>query len=203
MVPDEFASQVAGVAALAEPVRRDLYLYVVSQPGPVSRDEASAGVGVPRHTAKFHLDRLVEEGLLVTDFKRLTGREGPGAGRPTKRYRRSDRQVVVALPERHYDLAGRLMAEAIEGAVSSAADIVMLLHDAADKEGAAIGELAKQQLGPRAGRLRRLDAMCSTLAEYGYEPRRVGVNVELANCPFHTLAKEHTDLVCGMNLALL
>src|SRR3954449_504256 len=95
------------------------------------------------------------------------------------------------------------MAEAIEGAVGSAADIVTLLHDAADREGAAIGEHAKQQLGPRAGRVRRLDATCRTLAEYDYEPRRVGGNVELANCPFHTLAKEHTDLVCGMNLALL
>ena len=61
-------------AALAEPVRRDLYLYVVGQPEPVSRDQAAAGVGVPRHTAKFHLDRLVEEGLLDTEFRRLSGR---------------------------------------------------------------------------------------------------------------------------------
>jgi len=63
---DDFARRVAGVAALAEEVRRDLYLYVVAEPEPVSRDQAAAGVGVPRHTAKFHLDRLVEEGLLET-----------------------------------------------------------------------------------------------------------------------------------------
>src|SRR5512140_2388596 len=106
MDQDAFASQVTGVAALAEPVRRDLYLYVVAQSEPVSRDQASEGVGVPRHTAKFHLDRLVEDGLLDVDYKRLSGREGPGAGRPTKRYRRSDRELSVALPPRRYDLAG-------------------------------------------------------------------------------------------------
>ena len=77
-----FADQVSGVAALAEPVRRDLYLFVAAQPEPVSRDQASEGVGIARHTAKFHLDKLVEEGLLDTDYKRLSGRRGPGGDRP-------------------------------------------------------------------------------------------------------------------------
>lgn len=68
------------MAALAEPVRRDLYFHVAAQPGPVSRDQASEGVGVARHTAKFHLDKLVEEGLLDPDFKRMSGRQGPAPG---------------------------------------------------------------------------------------------------------------------------
>ena len=105
-----FVRDVAGIAALNEPARRDLYLFVVGQAESVSRDQAADGVGVARHTAKFHLDKLVEDGLLDTEFKRLTGRQGPGAGRPTKLYMRSATQFEVSLPERHYDLAGRLMA---------------------------------------------------------------------------------------------
>ncbi|WP_433508456.1 hypothetical protein ACQP04_28940 [Pseudonocardia halophobica] len=50
----------------------------------MSRDQAAVGTELPRHTAKFHLDKLVEEGLLDTELRRLTGRRGPGAGRPTK-----------------------------------------------------------------------------------------------------------------------
>lgn len=203
MDSEEFASQVAGVAALAEPVRRDLYLYVAGQAEPVSRDQAAAAVGVPRHTVKFHLDRLVEEGLLDTDFKRLTGRDGPGAGRPTKRYRRSARQVVVALPERHYDLAGQLMAQAIDEAAGPGGDVVANLHRAAAQAGVAMAEQARAGVDGRAGRERRVSATCETLARHGYEPRRVGDTVVLANCPFHALAQQHTDLVCGMNLALL
>src|SRR5690349_24630325 len=97
---EDFDSQVSGVSALAEPARRALYLYVVAQPEPVSRDGAAEGVGLARHTAKFHLDKLVEEGLLDTEFRRLSGRRGPGAGRLTKLYRRSAREVAVTLPQR-------------------------------------------------------------------------------------------------------
>ncbi len=203
MDTDDFATRVAGVAALAEPVRRELYLYVAAQPAPVSRDQASEAVGVPRHTAKFHLDRLVEEGLLDIDFKRPSGRSGPGAGRPTKRYRRSTREVTVALPERRYDLAGRLMAQAIDDSARDGTPVLDSLHRAAAEQGSVIGEETRQRLGPHPTRERRVAATCDTLADYGYEPRRTDRAVVLANCPFHALVEEHTDLVCGMNLALI
>src|SRR5215211_6815059 len=100
---------VAGIAALAEPLRRDLFDFVVGAGTAVSREQAAEGVGVPVHTAKFHLDRLVEGGLLEVEFRRLTGRTGPGAGRPSKLYRRTDRELSVSLPERHYDLLSRIL----------------------------------------------------------------------------------------------
>ena len=90
----------AGIGALADPVRRRLYLYVCSRPEPVGRDEAAAAVGVARHQAKFHLDRLEADGLLESEFARLSGRSGPGAGRTSKLYRRTDREIAVSLPER-------------------------------------------------------------------------------------------------------
>src|SRR5439155_9153327 len=111
--PDDFDTQVAGVAALGDPVRRALYRYVVAQPGPVSRDQAAVGVGVPHHVAKFHLDKLEADGLLEVEFSRPPGRGGPGAGRPAKLYRRASREVAVSLPERRYDLAGRVMARPV------------------------------------------------------------------------------------------
>ena len=143
---DDFARRVTGVAALAEEVRRDLYLYVVAEPEPVSRDQAAAGVGVPRHTAKFHLDRLVEEGLLETEFRRLSGRQGPGAGRPAKLYRRSPGEVTVSLPERHYDLAGRLLAGAIEDSSRDGTPVAAALQS-----GGAVVRLRLGRRGPRPG----------------------------------------------------
>ena len=114
MESDELADDAAGIAALAEPVRRSLYEFVSRQPDAVSREQAAAAVGVPAHTAKFHLERLVTEGLLDVEFRRLSGRSGPGAGRPSKLYRRSSREIEVSLPQRHYDLLGRILAEAVE-----------------------------------------------------------------------------------------
>src|SRR6478672_192412 len=111
---ETFAGRVTRLGVLADPVRRALYRFVAAQRGPVSRDQAADGVEVPRHTAKHHLDRLVDEGLLVTEFRRLTGRTGPGAGRPAKLYRRADTELEVSVPERHYDLAGEVLADAVE-----------------------------------------------------------------------------------------
>jgi predicted ArsR family transcriptional regulator len=200
---DDFAEQVAGVAVLAEPVRRDLYRYVVAQPDPVSRDQAGAGIGVPRHTAKFHLDRLVDEGLLDTEFRRLTGRQGPGAGRPTKLYRRSGREVSVTVPERRYDLAGQLMASAIEESARDGVPVRQALNRVAAALGARLGAEARTSSGRRPSHDTLLEGACTVLERHGYEPRREGRRVTLANCPFHALATEHTELVCDMNLALV
>ena len=84
MTDGDLTERLAGIAALADPIRRDLYLYVSGQPVPVSRDQAANALAMARHTAKFHLDKLAEEGLLDISFKRLSDRRGPGAGRPTK-----------------------------------------------------------------------------------------------------------------------
>ncbi len=200
---DQLADQVEGVAALAEPVRRALYLFVAAQAEPVSRDGAAEGVGVPRHTAKFHLDRLVEEGLLETEYRRPPGRSGPGAGRPSKLYRRSARELRVTLPERRYDLAGDLMATAIDRATRDSRPVARTLTAAARTKGAAIGSQVLDRLGARPTRAQRVTETCAVLADLGYEPRRGQGVVELANCPFHALAQEHTDLVCGMNFALV
>jgi predicted ArsR family transcriptional regulator len=193
---DDFVSQVSGVGALAEPARRALYLYVAAQAEAVSRDQAAQGVDLPRHTAKFHLDKLVEEGLLDTEFRRLSGRSGPGAGRPTKLYRRSARQVAVTLPPRHYDLAGQILAGAVETAARDGAPVLEAVQRAAAEYGRRLG--AGEQ--PRDGGSSRLDDLAVTLAGHGYEPRVQDGVVVLANCPFHALAREHTALVCSMNL---
>lgn len=198
MTDGGFAADVSGVAALAEPVRRQLYLYVAGRSDPVGRDEAAEGVGVPRHTAKFHLDKLVEEGLLDIEFRRLSGRRGPGAGRPSKLYRRSDRIISVSLPERRYDLAAQLMARAIDDAVRVGVGVIDSLHIAATEAGTELGQRAARAVDDDV-----VAAVAETLASQGYEPRVGGDTVTLANCPFDALAREHLDLVCGMNLALL
>ena len=199
----DLAERVAGVAALADPMRLDLYRYVIAQPTPVSRDQAATGLGVPRHTAKFHLDKLVEAGLLDRGFQRLSGRRGPGAGRPAKLYQRSKVQVSVTLPERHYDLAAGLLAQAVDDSVRTSTPVLACLAAAAADRGGQLAHQAAVVPGSTTDTPDRVTVACDVLAEQGYEPRRSGSRVTLANCPFDALARAHTNLVCGMNLALL
>jgi predicted ArsR family transcriptional regulator len=192
---DQLADQASAVGVLADPVRRALYRYVAGQPGPVSREDAAAAVDVPVHSAKFHLDRLQEAGLLDAEYQRLSGRTGPGAGRPAKVYRRSARQVSVSLPQRRYDLAGEVLAEAVDRSVREGAAVAETVRTAATEVGRRVAAEQPDEDGT--------ERVAAALARCGYEPRTVGAELCLVNCPFDRLAAEHTDLVCGMNLDLV
>lgn len=198
-----FEEQVAGVATLNDPIRRALYLFVANSAEPVSREQAASAVAVQKALAAFHLDKLAEEGLLEFEFRRLTGRSGPGAGRPAKLYRRSERQIQLSLPRREYDLAGALLAGAIDAAESSGRAVRVELERASYDFGREMGERAKELAGSRASSTRQRDALLDVLRDHGFEPRVIGSDVVLANCPFHALAQQFTELVCGMNLHLL
>jgi predicted ArsR family transcriptional regulator len=156
----------------------------------VSRDEAAAAVGTKRATATFHLERLVEDGLLEARFARLSGRTGPGAGRTAKLYARASRQFAVSLPPRRYEVAGEVLASALELLQCRAAP--------ADEAVAQAASLAGRQLATGGTDLAEL------LGRSGYEPRQgPGGCIHLANCPFHELVTHHAGLVCTMNLHLL
>lgn len=201
MKRDALEHQIAGLAVLHEPVRRALYLYVAQHAREVGRDEAAKAAGVSRTLAGFHLDRLADEGLLDISFRRLSGRTGPGAGRPSKLYRRSDRQLAVSLPERRYELAARILATAIDA--SDAPRTQAALKRTARSIGEGIGADSKARASTRPSKKRLVASTVAALAANGYEPERVGEEIRLRNCPFHALVNEHRELVCGMNLALM
>jgi predicted ArsR family transcriptional regulator len=200
---DDFEERVAGVASLAEPQRRALYRFVVTSGGAVSKDEAAAAMAVARSVAAFHLDRLVADGLLTTEYRRLSGRRGPGAGRPAKLYRRAEGELSVSLPARRYDLAAQLLAAAVDEATRTGAPVAPILTRIAAACGRDLGGRARLAAGRRASRRALIDAALAVLEAHGYEPRRDGEEVVLANCPFHALVDERRDLVCGMNHDLL
>ena len=196
---DSVERDAAGIGALADPVRRQLYQFVCTQPGPVSREQAADAVGIPQHQAKFHLDRLTAAGLLESDYARLPGRSGPGAGRTSKLYRRARRDIAVSLPQREYELAGRLMAQAIAQSAITGEPVVEVLNRVANDYGQMIGATKR----PPADSAAALEMTMSVLRKYGYEPRVADGEVKLANCPFHALAREQTELACHMNHALI
>ena len=200
-VPSDLEHQIAGIAALNEPVRRALYVFVAEAGGDVSRDQAAEAVGISRALAAFHLDKLVEESLLEARYQRLTGRSGPGAGRPSKLYRRSPQEIRVSLPPRRYELAARLFAQAVTRAAT--AETIAALGETAHHFGTQLGAEARRRIGD-GGDEAVIGAALSLLEAHGFEPLRTSRGeIVLRNCPFHPLACEHRDLVCGMNLAIM
>jgi predicted ArsR family transcriptional regulator len=201
---------VTAISSLGEPTRRALYDFVVASAEWVSRDRAAEAVGVERGTAAHHLDRLAADGLLDVDYQRLSGRQGPGAGRPAKLYRRGRREIDVSLPRRDYGLAGRLLAEAADRSRRDGTDIQTALDDAANAEGQRLADEIRERLSgrgaaPSNGTQARdaRGAVLESLEAHGFEPVALDGTIVLRNCPFHQLAREHTELICGMNHCLL
>ena len=189
----DLRSRAAGIGALADDTRRALYEYVVAQPDAVGREQAASALDIALHNVSFHLDRLVAEGLLEVEFRRLSGKSGPGAGRPSKLYRRAAKEFAVSLPPRRYDLVGDILA----AAVSRATDGISLteaLEQVAREEGLAVAGAAEGLPVDEP-----LAAVAQVLASQGYEPRVDDDVVVLSNCPFDSLAQKHTELVCGLN----
>lgn len=189
--------QGAGLAALAlltDPVRRRLFDHVVSRhPDTVTRDQAAEAAGVSRNLAAFHLDRLVAGGLLEAGYGRVGGRSGPGAGRPSKLYLWARAEVSASVPERRYELAADILARA-----AGSRQARLRVHEEARRAGRAIGARSAE-----AGTEPSLEGLVEALAAQGFEPASASGAVRMRNCPFHSLARSHGSLVCGMNLALL
>ncbi len=186
--------QWQAAAALVDPVRRSLYDHVRRQRRPVTREEAAAAVTISRNLTAFHLDKLVEAGLLRARFEAPAGRRR-GRGRAPKVYEPTDGGVALTIPPRRYDIVGEILA----GAVAEDPEHVReaAVHNAAD-------------LGQRLGSSRPptdapdLAAASDTLTDLGFEPRSDGPGaLQLANCPFHALATRHPELICGINTAFV
>lgn len=181
---------IDAIAVLQDPVRRRLYEYVSGRGEEVSRNEAAEAAGIQRTLAAHHLDKLVEAGLLETESRRLSGRTGPGAGRPAKLYRRSAAEHQVSLPPRDYLTAADLLAS-----VAEEARLDVELQAAARRQGRALRGTGEP--------VRELSTAAELLASRGYEPFDDDGVLRMRNCPFHALAETYPPLVCGMNLALL
>ncbi len=192
------------VAVLADELRRRIYEFVRRAGRAVTRDEVASETKVSRKLAAFHLDKLVDRGLLRTHYARPPGRSGPGAGRTAKYYEPSDLQVEVSIPERRYDLAGHLLVRAVQTESDrerAGKAAVRVAREAGHQIGTEVR--AQRRLG-RPGAERALAAAADVLEEYGYEPYRPDQRtVALSNCPFHSLAREAPELVCRMNQAFI
>ncbi|MEV4701829.1 helix-turn-helix domain-containing protein [Actinoplanes sp. NPDC049316] len=171
------------VATLADPSRRALYDYVRRQDHPVGREEAADATAMSRNLAAFHLDKLVEAGLLSARYEAPADRPR-GRGRAPKVYEAAGDGLTVTIPQRQYELLADILAEALAA------------HEAPGAVARERGRLLGQAM-------RGAGDILEVLGRLGFEPDAGTEAVRLHNCPFHAVAARHTDLVCGLNLCLI
>jgi predicted ArsR family transcriptional regulator len=191
---------VSAVAALEDQLRRTMYEFIRRQRRPVTRDQAADEAGISRKLAAFHLDKLVDAGLLT-----VAAAAGPRrVGRAPKAYTAATTDVRVSIPDRQHDVLAAILLDAVLTQTPAETGTEAALR-VARARGIASGRQGRAALGgSRLGAERALTASEPMLAQHGYEPERVSpVCIRLRSCPFHPLTTRAPDLVCALNHALL
>ncbi|MQY03783.1 helix-turn-helix transcriptional regulator [Actinomadura macrotermitis] len=196
------ASALQAVAALSDELRRRMYEFIRQAPAPVTRDEAALSVGISRKLAAFHLDKLVDVGLLAAGYAQPGGVRR--VGRAPKVYRPAELDVQISIPQREHGLLADILLDAVRLQEPAETGPQAALRVAADR-GRAAGEAERDRLRPgRLGTERALTCTGEMLERHGFEPVRLTpTRVRLNNCPFHPLAAKDPALVCGINHAFL
>ncbi len=186
--PRSGADAMAALAVLGDESRRRLLEFVRRARHPVTREEASAAVGISRKLAAFHLDKLVTSGLLQAHHG---GPRPHRVGRAPKVYEPTPHTVTISLPPRRHELLASLLAEAVTA------------HRPGESAQDAAVRIARER-GEALGAEARGGDVAVFLESLGFEPADDGAGRTLLhNCPFHPVAAQAPDLVCGMNHAFL
>jgi predicted ArsR family transcriptional regulator len=189
---------IRSIAALDDELRRGMYLLIRSARMPLSREDVARELRISVKLAAFHLDKLIERGLLKAQFGRPKGKSGPSVGRSSKLYEPADANIAVSIPGRDYELLGSLLAEAFDARARGRNKAI----EAARAKGLELsdqlgGRIPKGRRGPLAVAKRKLKAL-------EYEPYRSSSReVRLSNCPFHALARQAPEVVCPINKGLI
>ncbi|MEU8244667.1 helix-turn-helix domain-containing protein [Nonomuraea sp. NPDC048916] len=192
----------AAVAALSDDLRRRMYDFIRRSDGPVTRDEAAESVGISRKLAAFHLDKLVDVGLLSAGYGRPGGPRQ--VGRAPKVYRPTGLDVQISIPPREHGLLADILLDGLRAQRPQESGLDAALR-VARARGHELGAAEHDRTRPgRLGPERALTCAGQMLESHGFEPVRVTPTlVRLRNCPFHPLAAKDPDLVCAINHAFL
>jgi predicted ArsR family transcriptional regulator len=108
--------------------------------------------------------------------------------------------LSVTIPARHYELMAEILAD---GVANTAADGVANTAAGRADTPVDLAHRSAYRRGVVAGADMRADGLIAALERLGFEPDGRDPRVTLHNCPFHALAATHTELVCGLNHALI
>ena len=189
--------------ALGDPTRRRVFFMVREAEDAVSKDQVADVVGIDRRLAGFHLDKLVDQRFLTAEFRRRTGRSGPGAGRPAKHYRLAAEELTVSLPERHYDLLASLLLKA--AADDSGEDRQDILDRIGYDFGFEVGltEVAAGRTRPGQEGVNAVEQVVRLLSRYGFAAQSSGNGtIRACACPFEELAFDDPERICGLDRAI-
>ena len=197
---NHFSAAVTAVtAAFGDPTRREIYLFVRSNPGATS-SEVAARFSLHPNVARHHLERLASGGYVEVTMERVAGN---GAGRPSKRFRAVGNDPTLDLLTRRDDLLVLLLQEALQLLGPVAAEGM------AERVGEEYGRTLAGQMSPGDSQrsLRTaMHAIADTLTAHGFSAHaedQGSSTAEVAeNCPFGNSASQY-PVLCAVDRGMV
>ncbi len=194
------AGVTAATAAFGDATRRDIYLFAHDAEAGVTTAEVARRFGLHPNVARHHLDKLAAGGYVQVEVGRP---EKPGAGRPSKRYRVTDKALALEFPVRRDELLIALLGRTLALVPTEAAEAM------AESLGEEYGRSLAASMAP--GESHRslqaaLHAVADALTAHGFashaESRADGLAIISEQCPFGGAAVQH-PVICAVDRGIV
>lgn len=199
--PEKFSAAVTAVTtAFGDPTRRDIYLFArEDDDNGVTAAEVAERFALHPNVARHHLDKLAAGGYLHVGVEQVHA----AAGRPSKRYRASNKQMELQFPARRDDLLIVLLGRALALVPPEQAEAM------AEEVGHDYGLSLAHDMAPDA-RHRSFRAALHAVAEaftaHGFaahaEARGGSLAIIAEQCPFGTAAQQH-PFICAVDRGMV
>jgi len=189
----------AVTSAFGDGTRRQIYLFSREGEG-VTAAEVARRFALHPNVARHHLDKLAAGGYLEV----FIDHGGAGAGRPSKRYRRSARALTLPVPPpRPDELVVALLVRALAHLPAAVAERI------AEEVGEEYGRSLAAQMAPgepQRSRRAAMQAIADALTAHGFaahaEAQGQTTSIVREHCPFGELATQH-PVLCAVDRGMV
>lgn len=200
----EFASAVTAItSAFGDATRRSIYLFARESELDVTASEVAEQFDLHPNVARHHLDKLAAAGHLEVSLE--TAAEARRAGRPSKRYRVTEKAMHLEFPVHHDDLLVTLLGNALSMLPASQAEA--MAEDVGYQYGRAMACSAGNSApGTQRSFRSALHTVAGALTAHGFaahaEKRGNELRIISEHCPFGDVAIEH-PVICAVDRGMV
>ena len=201
LTADQFSAAVTAVtSAFGDPTRREIYLFAREAERGVTAGAVAERFELHPNVARHHLDKLAAGSYLDVAVER---HDRPGAGRPSKRYRVTAKDMGLEFPARRDDLLVTLLGRMLELVPPDQAEGM------AEEVGYGYGRSLASSMAPGEGHRSfqaALHAVADALTAHGFaahaEARPGSLAIISEHCPFGDAAVQH-PVICAVDRGIV
>jgi predicted ArsR family transcriptional regulator len=198
--PETFSAAVTAVTtAFGDPTRRAIYLFARQAERGVTASEVAEQFDLHPNVARHHLDKLAAGGYLQVHFDQVHA----GAGRPSKRYRATGKEMELQFPRRRDDLLIVLLGRAL--ALVPPAEAEAMAEEVGYEYGLSLAHDMAPGESHRSFRA-ALHAVAEAFTAHGFaahaEARGGSLAIIAEHCPFGSAAQQH-PVICAVDRGMV